>query len=157
MRPGMAMATPGARLAGSCLFAFQHGRETRILLQAEQDGILSDKLDVFEAELERLAQPLEGLLYHVERSIHAGKVVRRPRILGAGFDLLAGLGEVSRRSPFSTTSPSTIRWRVRDEIRRIHREIKPTRLHVRHNLPKAMALGERLAVVNQGAIQPFCP
>jgi ABC-type uncharacterized transport system ATPase component len=28
---------------------------------------------------------------------------------------------------------------------------------VRHNLPKAMALGERLAVVNQGAIQPFCP
>jgi ABC-type sugar transport system ATPase subunit len=46
---------------------------------------------------------------------------------------------------------------VRDEIRRIHREIKATTLYVTHNLPEAMALGDRLAVLNKGAIEQIGP
>ena len=49
------------------------------------------------------------------------------------------------------------RVRVRDEIKRIHREINATTLYVTHNLPEALALGDRLAVVNQGVIQQIGP
>jgi multiple sugar transport system ATP-binding protein len=58
--------------------------------------------------------------------------------------------------PLSNLDPLG-RLRVRDEIRRIHREIKATTLYVTHNLPEAMALGDRLAVVNRGAIQQIGP
>ena len=54
--------------------------------------------------------------------------------------------------PLSNLDPLS-RVRVRDEIKSIHREIKATTLYVTHNLPEALALGDRLAVMNQGAIQ----
>ena len=54
--------------------------------------------------------------------------------------------------PLSNLDPLS-RARVRDEIKSIHREIKATTLYVTHNLPEALALGDRLAVMNQGAIQ----
>jgi ABC-type sugar transport system ATPase subunit len=54
--------------------------------------------------------------------------------------------------PLSNLDPLS-RVQVRDEIKRIHREIKATTLYVTHNLPEALALGDRLAVVHQGAIQ----
>jgi multiple sugar transport system ATP-binding protein len=54
--------------------------------------------------------------------------------------------------PLSNLDPIS-RLRVRDELRRIHREIKATTLYVTHNLPEAMALGDRLAVLNHGAIE----
>lgn len=38
-------------------------------------------------------------------------------------------------------------------LRRIHREIKATTLYVTHNLPEAIALGDRLGVLNKGAIE----
>lgn len=58
--------------------------------------------------------------------------------------------------PLSNLDPMS-RVRVRDEIRRIHGEIKATTLYVTHNLPEAMALGDRLAVLNRGAIQQIGP
>jgi ABC-type sugar transport system ATPase subunit len=58
--------------------------------------------------------------------------------------------------PLSNLDPVS-RLRVRDEIRRIHREIKATTLYVTHNLPEAMALADRLAVVKEGAIQQIGP
>ena len=58
--------------------------------------------------------------------------------------------------PLSNLDPLS-RVRVRDEIRRLHHEIKATTLYVTHNLPEAMALGDRLAVLNQGAIQQIGP
>ncbi len=54
--------------------------------------------------------------------------------------------------PLSNLDPLS-RVRVRDEIRRIHGEIKATTLYVTHNLPEAMALGDRLAVLNRGSIE----
>jgi ABC-type sugar transport system ATPase subunit len=58
--------------------------------------------------------------------------------------------------PLSNLDPLS-RVRVRDEIRRIHREIKATTLYVTHNLPEAIALGDRLAVLNHGAIEQIGP
>jgi multiple sugar transport system ATP-binding protein len=46
---------------------------------------------------------------------------------------------------------------VRGELLRIHRELKATTLYVTHNLPEALALGDRLAVLNQGVIQQIGP
>jgi len=58
--------------------------------------------------------------------------------------------------PLSSLDPLS-RVQVRDEIKRIHREIKATTLYVTHNLPEAVALADRLAVVHQGAIQQIGP
>jgi len=58
--------------------------------------------------------------------------------------------------PLSNLDPLS-RVRVREEIRRIHREIKATTLYVTHNLPEAIALGDRLAVLNHGAIEQIGP
>jgi ABC-type sugar transport system ATPase subunit len=58
--------------------------------------------------------------------------------------------------PLSNLDPVS-RLRVREELRRIHREIKATTLYVTHNLPEAMALGDRLAVLNRGAIEQTGP
>ncbi|HXZ44878.1 MAG TPA: ABC transporter ATP-binding protein [archaeon] len=58
--------------------------------------------------------------------------------------------------PLSNLDPLS-RVRVRDEIKRIHREIGATTLYVTHNLAEAIALGDRLAVLNQGAIQQIGP
>jgi len=58
--------------------------------------------------------------------------------------------------PLSSLDPVS-RLRVRDELRRIHDEIKATTLYVTHNLPEAIAMGDRLAVLNQGAIQQIGP
>ena len=58
--------------------------------------------------------------------------------------------------PLSNLDPLS-RVQVRDEIKRIHREIKATTLYVTHNLPEALVLGDRLAVLHQGAIQQIGP
>lgn len=58
--------------------------------------------------------------------------------------------------PLSNLDPLS-RMRVRDEIRRIYHEIKATTIYVTHNLPEALALGDRLAVLNEGAIQQIGP
>jgi multiple sugar transport system ATP-binding protein len=49
------------------------------------------------------------------------------------------------------------RVRVRDELKRIHNEIGATTLYVTHNLPEAMVMGDRLAVLDRGVIQQVGP
>jgi ABC-type sugar transport system ATPase subunit len=58
--------------------------------------------------------------------------------------------------PLSNLDPLS-RMRVREELRRIHGELKAATLYVTHNLPEAIALGDRLAVLNQGVIQQIGP
>lgn len=58
--------------------------------------------------------------------------------------------------PLSNLDPLS-RAHVRDELKRIHREIGATTLYVTHNLPEAMAMGDRLAVLNRGTIQQIGP
>jgi multiple sugar transport system ATP-binding protein len=58
--------------------------------------------------------------------------------------------------PLSNLDPLS-RAHVRDELKRIHREIGATTLYVTHNLPEALAMGDRLAVLNRGALQQIGP
>jgi ABC-type sugar transport system ATPase subunit len=82
---------------------------------------------------------------------------RRPDQLSAGQKQKVAVGRALTippqifvlDEPLSNLDPLS-RLRVREEIRRIHCEIKATTLYVTHNLPEAMALGDRLGVLNQG-------
>ena len=89
---------------------------------------------------------------------------RRPDQLSAGQKQKVALGRALAippkifvlDEPLSNLDPLS-RLRVREEIRRIHREIKATTLYVTHNLPEAIALADRLAVLKDGAIQQIGP
>lgn len=89
---------------------------------------------------------------------------RRPDQLSAGQKQKVAVGRALAippkifvlDEPLSNLDPLS-RLRVREEIRRIHREIKATTLYVTHNLPEAIALADRLAVLNAGAIQQIGP
>jgi multiple sugar transport system ATP-binding protein len=58
--------------------------------------------------------------------------------------------------PLSNLDPLS-RAHVRDELKRVHREIGATTVYVTHNLPEAMAMGDRLAVLNRGEIEQIGP
>ncbi len=89
---------------------------------------------------------------------------RRPDQLSAGQKQKVAVGRALTippkifvlDEPLSSLDPVS-RLRVRDELRRIHHEIKATTLYVTHNLPEAMVMGDRLAVLNQGTIQQIGP
>jgi len=89
---------------------------------------------------------------------------RRPDQLSAGQKQKVAVGRALAippqvfvlDEPLSNLDPLS-RLKVRDEVRRIHGELRATTLYVTHNLPEAMALGDRLAVLNQGAIQQIGP
>ncbi len=89
---------------------------------------------------------------------------RRPDQLSAGQRQKVAVGRALTippklfvlDEPLSNLDPLS-RLKVRDEIRQIHREIKATTLYVTHNLPEAIALGDRLAVLNQGAVEQVGP
>ncbi len=89
---------------------------------------------------------------------------RRPEQLSAGQKQKVAVGRALALppklfvldEPLSNLDPLS-RARVREEIRRIHGEIRATTLYVTHNLPEAMALGDRLAVLNQGRIEQIGP
>ena len=85
---------------------------------------------------------------------------RKPDQLSAGQKQKVAVGRALTLAPklfvldepLSNLDPLS-RVKVREEIRRIHGEIKATTLYVTHNLPEAIALGDRLAVLDHGAIQ----
>ncbi len=89
---------------------------------------------------------------------------RRPDQLSAGQKQKVAVGRALAvppklfmlDEPLSNLDPLS-RVKVRDELRRIHREINATTLYVTHNLPEALAMGDRLAVLNEGAIQQIGP
>ncbi len=96
----------------------------------------------------------------IEKAIYP----RRPDELSAGQKQKVAVGRALviepkifvLDEPLSHLDPLS-RLKVRNEIKRIHREIKATTLYVTHNLPEALALGDRLAVLDQGTIQQIGP
>jgi len=113
-----------------------------------------------------LREDIVKVMSNVARRVGVEKELypRKPDQLSAGQKQKVAVGRALAiepkifvlDEPLSNLDPLG-RLRVRDEIRRIHREIKATTLYVTHNLPEAMALGDRLAVVNRGAIQQIGP
>lgn len=96
--------------------------------------------------------------------IEAELFPRKPAQLSAGQKQKVAVGRALMipptvfvlDEPLSHLDPLS-RTQVREELKRIHREIGATTLYVTHNLPEAMAIGDRLAVLHRGAIQQIGP
>lgn len=54
--------------------------------------------------------------------------------------------------PLSAVDP-VLRWELRDYLRRVHREFRATVVHVTHDFTEALALADRIAVLNEGRIE----
>ncbi|MGQ9543373.1 MAG: ABC transporter ATP-binding protein [Candidatus Bathyarchaeia archaeon] len=85
---------------------------------------------------------------------------RKPGELSAGQQQKVAVGRsilippriLLMDEPLSNLDPQS-RLKVIDELRRLHRELETTTVYVTHNLAEAMALADRMAVMNRGCIE----
>jgi ABC-type sugar transport system ATPase subunit len=85
---------------------------------------------------------------------------RKPQELSAGQQQRVALGRamtteprvVLMDEPLSNLDPSN-RVKMREEILKFHRERRLTTVFVTHNLPDALALGDRIAVMRAGRFE----
>lgn len=89
-----------------------------------------------------------------------GLLDRRPRELSGGQRQRAALGRAIVRTPevFLLDEPlsgldSQLRADMRRELKRLHGRLDTTVVYVTHDQAEAMALGERIAVMREGALQ----
>ena len=85
---------------------------------------------------------------------------RKPRQLSGGQMQRVALGRALVREPdvFLLDEPlsnldAKLRLRMRDEIARLHRELKTNMIYVTHDQVEAMTLGDRIVVMKAGRIQ----
>jgi ABC-type sugar transport system ATPase subunit len=85
---------------------------------------------------------------------------RRPQALSGGQRQRVALGRAIVRQPriFLFDEPlsnldATLRGSMRVELARLHRRLKATILYVTHDQAEALTLGEKIIVLNRGAIQ----
>ena len=97
------------------------------------------------------AAELLGLTPHLDR---------RPRELSGGERQRVALGRAMVREPqvFLFDEPlsnldAKLRVQMRAEIKHLHRALRTTMIYVTHDQVEAMTLGDRIAVMNAGAIQ----
>ncbi len=89
---------------------------------------------------------------------------RKPRQLSGGQMQRVALGRALVREPdvFLLDEPlsnldAKLRLRMRDEIARLHRELKTNMIYVTHDQVEAMTLGDRIVVMKDGRIQQVGP
>ena len=110
-------------------------RETR-----RQNGVAAREAAVLlgiETLLQRWPDELSG--GEAQRVALARALVRRPALLL--LDEPLSNADLQRRT------------QLRPEIKRLHRELACTTIHVTHDQTEALALGDRVAVMNRGALQ----
>lgn len=85
---------------------------------------------------------------------------RKPAELSGGQQQRVALGRAIVRRPQAllldeplASLDVPIRLSLRRELKRLHRELKLTAIHVTHDQAEAMALGDRIAVMNAGRIE----
>ncbi|MFT3762828.1 MAG: sn-glycerol-3-phosphate ABC transporter ATP-binding protein UgpC [Pseudoxanthomonas sp.] len=90
----------------------------------------------------------------------AGMLDKLPRELSGGQRQRVALGRALVREPsvFLLDEPlsnldAKLRHSVRTEIARLHRRLGATMVYVTHDQVEAMTLGQRIVVLNEGAIQ----
>ncbi len=95
---------------------------------------------------------IEDLLYRKPGTLSGGEAQRvaLARALAIKPKLLL-LDE-----PLSAVDP-VLRWEVRDYLRRVHREFGTTVIHVTHDFTEALALADRIAVLNGGKVEQIGP
>ena len=104
----------------------------------------------FDADIRRMSELLQlGSL--IDRQVHELSEGQRQRV---------ALGRALVRKPdcFLLDEPlasldETLRGQLRDEIRRLHRELATTMIFVTHDQHEAMLLGDRIAVLDEGRLQ----
>ena len=89
---------------------------------------------------------------------------RRPRELSGGQRQRVALGRAIVRDPsvFLLDEPlsnldAKLRSEMRTELRRLHRQLGATMVHVTHDQEEAMTLGDRLVVMKDGVVQQCGP
>jgi ABC-type sugar transport system ATPase subunit len=89
---------------------------------------------------------------------------RRPAQLSGGQRQRVAVGRAIVRQPkaflldepLSNLDPA-LRTQARAELRRLHQTLRTTTLYVTHDQEEAMTLGERIAVMRDGAIEQIAP
>jgi ABC-type sugar transport system ATPase subunit len=85
---------------------------------------------------------------------------RKPQELSAGQQQRVAIGRAMTTSPrvmlmdepLSNLDPAN-RLKMREEILKFHRERRLTTIYVTHNLPEALALGDRIAIMRAGRFE----
>ncbi len=90
----------------------------------------------------------------------AGLLGRRPRELSGGQQQRVALGRALVREPRVllmdeplSNLDAQLRVQARAEIRRLQRDVGTTTIYVTHDQLEALTLGDRLAVMNEGALE----
>ncbi len=125
---------PHLSVKDNLIFGLKQGRRPKRELQRVMEW-LTDLLEVGHL-LERRPDTLSG---------GEKQKVALARALSVGPNVLL-LDE-----PLSALDPQT-REGVQQELRRVHQRLRPTIIHVTHDFEEAVALGDRIAVLNEGRI-----
>ena len=104
---------------------------------------------------------IDKKLQDVAELLHMTQLMsRKPRQLSGGEQQRVAVGRALVRDPklFLLDEPfsnldAKLRIETRSEIKRLQRELKITTIFVTHDQAEAMALADRIAVMDQGALQ----
>ncbi|GAB6860361.1 ABC transporter ATP-binding protein [Haloplanus litoreus] len=114
--------------------------------------------DVPKAEIDRRVEEAAAMLDITEL------LDRKPANLSGGQQQRVALGRALVRDPqaFLMDEPlanldAKLRKEMRTEVVRLQQNLDVTMVHVTHNQEEAMTMGDRVAVMNEGAIQQLAP
>lgn len=90
-------------------------------------------------------------------------LARKPMDLSGGQRRRVAIGRALARRPKVllmdeplSNLDAQLRGQLRSEIRRIHDRLGATMIYVTHDQSEAMALGDRIAILNEGVLQQTC-
>lgn len=110
----------------------------------------------------KLADEIERTVVEVARKVGINKKLfgRRPTELSEGEKQRVAIGRAITTTPrvFLMDDPMTnldpqSKLKVRKEIRQLHDDLRTTTIYVTHNLPDAVALSDRIAIMSQGQFE----
>jgi multiple sugar transport system ATP-binding protein len=107
------------------------------------------------------SRPDEGRILRVAQQLGVADLLdRRPATLSGGQQQRVALGRALLRQPavFLLDEPlsnldARLRWEMRRELHLLHRRLRATMIYVTHDQDEAMALGERVVVLDRGVIR----
>jgi multiple sugar transport system ATP-binding protein len=166
MIAGLEQATSGEILIGGKVVNDLTPRERRIAM-VFQSYALYPHLSVYN----NIAFPLKA--QNVPKNLHKEKVEwaasllgisgylqRKPRELSGGERQRVALARAIVREPevFLLDEPlsnldAKLRLSAREELERFHRRVKTTTIYVTHDQVEAMAMGDRIMVLNKGLVR----
>ena len=112
------------------------------------------------AELAQLQEEIDIKVRHAALSLGIEHLLdRKPHQLSGGERQRVALGRAIVRNPaaflldepLSNLDPN-LRLQMRRELKQLHSDLKTTMIYVTHDQVEAMALGDRIAVMNEGRV-----